>query len=244
MKRVIDLDKLNATCIPRELAPDVTQWVHPDGRPVRDVMKPNALNRTVRAPCVKAGRDLHVEGPDNEALAVMWYDINPSVLDVIEQPEVIEFKREDGRETFFVPDFLVRRVGDLYRREEVKSALAFVKDPDLQAKLDRNKAIYARGGLEYRLLVVNRIDHRSFWDNVRIVASKRGYTPDEGDVERVRLHLAAKGGVSTLGACIKHVKHDPVDPFDTVLAMMPRRLVRIQLKEPLGLHSRVELVLS
>lgn len=242
MNPIIDLKKLKETCIPQRLAPGITQWVHPTGKPVRDVMKPNAMNRTVRAPCVKAGRDLHVEGPNNEPLAVMWFDIDPNVLDVIEQPEVIEFTKDNGRKGHFVPDFLVRRVGDGYRRHEVKSALAFFKDPNLQATLDRNTALYDRADLEYRPLVVNTIDHKSFWDNVRIIAAKRGYKPDEEDVQRVRHHLAAKGGVSTLGACIKHVKNDPVDPFDTVLAMMPLRLVRIRLKEPLSRRSRVELL--
>jgi len=243
MNRIVDLEKLKTICTPHPLGNGCTLWLRPGGLPVRDVVKPNALNRTLRVPSFKAGRNVHVEGDLNEGLAVHKFDADIEVLDVIEQPEVLEVPGPKGSPVHILPDFILAWVGDRHSRIEVKSAMTLIKHPSLVDSLRWKKAAYRACGFDYRIVVPNTLDKPVYWRNVEILAAKRFHRPHLDDVDRIRLHLAQHEG-STLGACAALVRHDAGDPFDTVLAMQPRRLLSLDLSRPLSARSRVRFVMS
>jgi hypothetical protein len=242
MNPIVDLEKLKTICTPHSLGNGYTLWLHPAGKSVRDVVRPNALNRTVRVPSFKAGRNVHVEGERNEPLAVKKFDIDIDVLDVVEQPEVLEVPGPKGRSLHIIPDFLLRRVNG-FPRIEVKSAMTLITHPSLAESLRWKKAAYLACGLDYRIIVPNTRDKPVYWRNVELVAAKRFHKRHPEDMDRIRLHLAERAA-STLGACAALVRHDAGDPLDTVLAMQPRRLLSLDLSRPLGTRTKVRFVLS
>lgn len=243
MNRIVDLNKLKDLCTPYALGNGCTLWLRPGGLPVRDVVKPNALNRTVRVPSFKARRNVHVEGERNEPLAVKKFDLDTDVLDVVEQPEVLEVPGPKGRPVHIIPDFILAVVGGAHCRVEVKSAMTLVEHPSIVDDLRWKRRAYKAFDWDYRIVVPNTIDKPVYWRNVEIVAAKRFHQPHPEDVDRIRLHLAERDA-STLSACAALVRHDAGDPLDTVLAMQPRRLLALDLSRPLSARTRVRFVLS
>ncbi|MCJ2050528.1 Tn7 transposase TnsA N-terminal domain-containing protein [Methylobacterium sp. J-070] len=202
-----------------------------------------------------AGHVVYESGPEERCARLM--DVHSSVQAFYAQPETIRVSTDGAKPFRYTPDFLAI-ISGAEARVEVKRECDLRPAPpagpsdergrrrwerawDMRARLRDVRAAYRRCGLLWVLLLDTGMAAMGDPDIVDELISQGGRHITEADRVRLRDHLVASGGTSTLGAAAEVVR-EASDPRGTVLARVSEGALAVDLHTPLDHGAAVVLV--
>lgn len=202
-----------------------------------------------------AGHVVYESGSEERCARLM--DVHPSVEAFYAQPETIRVSNDGAKPFRYTPDFLAL-ISGVEARVEVKRERDLRPPPpenpldergrrrwerarDMRARLRDVRAAYRRCGLLWLLLLDTGMRAMGDPEIVDELIANGGRHITEADRVRLRDHLVAAGGTSTLGAAADVIR-EAADPRGTVLARVSEGALAVDLHATLDHGAAVVLV--
>lgn len=238
------------------IGPGVDRFRHPSGEPVRRIITRGGVRKVGGHYSWKMRAHVVWEsGPEERC--VMLMDVHPSIEAFHAQPETIRVEVGGGKPFRYTPDFLCWVSGrdvrvEVKRRRDLRpprpagphdeaGLRRWQKARAVRARLRDVRAAYARCGLTWLLLTDDDMLAMADVEVVEELTAHAGRPISEADRVRLRDHLVAGGGVSTLGAAADALR-DAEDRRGTVLARVADGALAVDLRAPLDAATLVRLV--
>lgn len=202
-----------------------------------------------------AGHVVYESGPEERCARLM--DVHPSVESFYAQPETIRVSGDGAKPFRYTPDFLaiisgaearveVKRERDLRPPppagpSDERGRRRWERASDVRARLRDVRAAYRRCGLLWLLLLDTGMAAMGDPDIVDELIGHGGRHITDTDRVRLRDHLVAAGGTSTLGAAADAIR-EAADPRGTVLARVSEGSLSVDLHATLDAGAAVVLV--
>lgn len=211
----------------------------PCGSPIRTIVTGRKVMTTGVYVSRKAGRALPFESM-NERAFFMHCEVDTDVEDYRAQPFRFEFVI-DGRKRTYIADCARLMADGALEVVEVKSDHRALKDPDYAAKIQRVRTLCEHVGWRFRVVTKsNLFEPVYFFRNVDDIQSWRMTTYSDADVFRSAARL--QNGSATVGELAGELGQT-TDGAAKLKAMMVKRVIRIDLTQPLSTSSSVSLVM-
>lgn len=212
----------------------------PDDRPIRTIITGRRRMTTGSYPSTKCGRSLPFEGM-NERAFLMHSEVDTQVIDYRAQPFRFEFV-VDGAKRIYIADCVRLLEGGRIEVVEVKNDRRALKDAYYAMKLTRVREICARLGWTFRVVFKAQLfEPATVYRNVEEVQSRRQVAFDESHGYLAVDLLSRLKERATLGLLAEALGERRTG-MAIAKAMMVARLIKIDLTQPLGSQSPVQLV--
>lgn len=209
-----------------------------DGGPVRKVFNGRRHRPVGLYPSVKSDRMIAWESR-LERKTIRWLEVETSFVEYLEQPHRLWFPFE-GRRTHYTPDFEVKIPGGSFY-VEVKYR-QFLREMERREwkRFWKARYIYNAAGKSLVFVTDLRFKTHAVWhENARLVEEARRLLPTADTLSSIVTHLEA-AKQSTLGACADAIRDPELGP-QRLMALMLRRIVAIDLNQPVSAQSSVSL---
>lgn len=210
----------------------------PDGRPIRNPITGRKAQVTGVYQSRKAGRPL-VHESMNEHAFFQHSEVDTGVADYFSQPCRFEFVA-DGVKRTYIPD-CARLLGNgRIEVVELKSDSRALRDPDYALKLRWVEAICQATGWAFRVIYGRPLRARSVANrNVGFVQHNRFAIYGARETAVVQEFLATRGDAPEALGRLSELLGDPRTGRKQLCAMMVRRQIHIDLRQPLSNDSPV-----
>ncbi|GLK77619.1 hypothetical protein GCM10008171_28730 [Methylopila jiangsuensis] len=217
---------------------DARMEVLENGEPIRTVFN-GRRNRPVSLyPSVKCDRMIASESY-LERRAIRWLEVDSDVVSYMDQPHTLHFTF-NGKQTRYTPDFGINRNRHTTYLEVKYRRDLFKMEPDERKRLKRARAIYRSIGSNLEFFTDLRLKVASTWHENAIELEKaRRLSPSPAALASLIAHLETIKE-SSLQDCAGAMS-DPDLGAARVMALALRRIVRLQLDQPLGSQTIVTL---
>ncbi|GLK81747.1 TnsA endonuclease N-terminal domain-containing protein [Methylopila turkensis] len=209
-----------------------------DRGPVRTIFN-GRRNRPVGLfPSVKCRRNIAWESR-LERRTIRWLEVDDTVIKYMEQPHRLRFSFRGAR-THYTPDFVVETEKRIVFIEVKYRSDIFKMLPEDRDRYRLARSIYRSIDRDLIFVTDLRFKMQKVWhENAQIVEEARRLLPSDDQLTIIIDHLVSRPK-STLGACAAAIG-SPVHGPRSLMALMLRRVVRIDLNTPLGPGSAIEL---
>lgn len=210
-----------------------------DGSPVRKIFNGRRHMPVGLVPSVKSRRMIAWESR-LERKAIRWFEVDETVVSYREQPHTLSF-RLGGRKVRYTPDFEVEQEDGVTRIVECKYRDDLRKlDPLYRAKIHHARHLYRSVGINFQIVSDMRFRMFPVWhNNARLVEKTRRLCPGPFELAALVHHLEAHAE-STLRECgLVLASLDQAE--NRVLALIPRRIISVDLSRPVNGQTRVRL---
>ncbi|MFC3695541.1 TnsA endonuclease N-terminal domain-containing protein [Chenggangzhangella methanolivorans] len=239
MKARSDLDPYGPPALEEILArSEGIMEVADDRGPVRTIFN-GRRNRPVGLyPSVKCRRSIAWESR-LERRTIRWLEVDDTVINYMEQPHRLRFLFR-GQRTHYTPDFIVQTENRTVFVEVKYRSDIFKMRPEDRDRYRLARSIYRSIDRDLVFVTDLRFKMQKVWhENAQVVEESRRLLPSDDQLTIIIDHLVSRPR-STLGACAAAFG-SPLHGQRSLMALMLRRVVRIDLNIPLGPDSAIEL---
>jgi hypothetical protein len=194
----------------------------------REVVTRGGMTSRFKVPSVLLGRVVHVESV-LERDFVFRLDQDLDVLDFGEQPFRLDYLL-DGRRHHHFPDFIVRR-RSVVQIAEIKYESRLTED--VRRRTVILAGLFAPIGIEYVIITNKDIYQQPSFENITLLRRYRRHPLSESTVVEIAARIGPAGCLlGELGA----------ENWLNAIAMVGRRMLRVDLSAPLGPETHATLV--